>query len=131
MTHLLDAHTLIWSQDTPRLLGVAAQDVLTDRDNLLCVGNGTLWEIGIKVATGKLRLSKPFRTWIDFAITNLDLKIVEITLDHIERVSDMPFLKDHRDPFDRILAAQSLATTIPVVSIDEIFDTYGVNRIWN
>lgn len=128
---MLDAHTLIWSQDTPRLLGVAAQDVLTDRDNLLCVGNGTLWEIGIKVATGKLRLSKPFRTWIDFAITNLDLKIVEITLDHIERVSDMPFLKDHRDPFDRILAAQSLATTIPVVSIDEIFDTYGVNRIWN
>lgn len=38
MTHLLDAHTLIWSQDTPKLLGVAAQDVLTDRDNLLCVG---------------------------------------------------------------------------------------------
>ncbi len=113
------------------MLGIAAQDVLTDRDNLLCVGNGTLWEIGIKVATGKLRLSKPFRTCIDFAITNLDLKIVEITLDHIERVSDMPFLKDHRDPFDRILAAQSLATTIPVVSIDEIFDAYGVNRIWN
>jgi PIN domain nuclease of toxin-antitoxin system len=57
------------------------------------------------------------------------LSILSITLDHAERQIGLAF--HHRDPFDRLLAAQALAENIPLVSNDAIFDAYGVNRIWN
>lgn len=129
MIHLLDTHTLIWSQDDPSKLGATASAVLQDPGQALAIGIVTAWEIGIKVAIGKLQLSKPYREWIDTAIANLGLVVMPITLDHIEHQIALPF--HHRDPFDRLLAAQSLVDGIPFVSGDAIFDAYGVNRIWN
>jgi PIN domain nuclease of toxin-antitoxin system len=129
VTHLLDAHTLIWSQDDPSRLGAAAKTVLQDPANVLVVGTETVWEIGIKTAIGKLRLAKPFRDWIDKAIGDLGLVLLPIELDHIEKHNALPF--HHRDPFDRMLAAQSLLSGMPVVSSDAIFDAYGVSRVWS
>lgn len=129
MTHLLDAHALIWSQDDPSQLGAAAAAVLQSRANTLAVGIETIWEIGIKVSLGKLRLSKPFRAWVETAITDLDLAIVPLRLDHVERQTTLPF--HHRDPSDRLLAAQALVENLPVVSTDGIFDRYGVTQVWD
>jgi PIN domain nuclease of toxin-antitoxin system len=129
VTHLLDAHTRIWSQDDPSRLGASATTTLQDRANVLVVGAETIWEIGIKTAIGKLRLAKPFRDWIDKAIADLGLVILPIQFDHIEKHNALPF--HHRDPFDRMLAAQSLLSGMPVVSSDAIFDAYGGNRAWN
>jgi PIN domain nuclease of toxin-antitoxin system len=129
VTHFLDAHTLIWSQDDPGRLGASAATTLQDRANVLVVGVETIWEIGIKTAIGKLRLAKPFRDWIDKAIADLGLVVLPIHLDHVEKHNGLPF--HHRDPFDRMLAAQSLLSGMPVLSSDVIFDAYGVNRIWN
>jgi len=131
VTHLVDANALIWSQDKTGPLGTEAEDVLTDMANRLGVGIGTLWEIAIKVASGKLALSKPLRPWIDAAIQNLDLTILDVSLDHIERLSALPDVKKHKDPFDRILAAQALVEGVPIISIDTKLDAYGVTRIWN
>jgi len=61
-------------------------------------------------------------------MADLGLIILPITLDHADRQSGLPF--HHRDPFDRLLAAQALVEGIPVVSADAIFDQYGANRIW-
>lgn len=129
MTHLLDAQALIWSQEDPNRLGPAALLALQDPANDLAVGIETIWELGIKTAIGKLTLNKAFRTWIDTAIADLGLAIVPIRLDHIDRHNSLPF--HHRDPFDRLLIAQSLVGGIPVVSSDAIFDAYGVARVWN
>jgi len=125
--YLLDTHTLIWSQDNPSKLPTAAKDALTDpaHDRLLSIV--TVWEIGIKVALGKLNLSKPLRVWVKTAITDLVLTELPITLDHIERQMGLPV--HHRDPFDRLLAAQSLSEGTTLISADTVFDAYSVQRI--
>jgi len=126
--YLLDAHTLLWSQNDTGKLSAAATVAQTDpaHDRLLSVV--TIWEIGIKVALGKLPLSKPFRAWIETAITDMALTVLPISLDHVERQMGLMF--HHRDPFDRMLIAQALVEGIPLISCDVIFDAYGVNRIW-
>jgi PIN domain nuclease of toxin-antitoxin system len=83
--YLLDAHTLLWSQDDTSKLSAAAKVALIDpaHDRLLSIV--TVWEIGIKVALGKLPLAKPFRTWMETAISDLALIELPISLDHVER----------------------------------------------
>ena len=128
MRHLVDAHSLIWALDDPAKLGAAAATALQDPANELLVSAGTMWELAIKTSLGKLSLSLPFRRWVERAIADLDLEVLPITLDHAERQAGLPF--HHRDPFDRLLAAQALVEGIPVVSADAAFDPYGVKRIW-
>lgn len=57
-----------------------------------------------------------------------ETRILPILPSHLRRVVSLPF--HHRDPFDRLLAAQSVAEGVPLVSRDEVFDTYGVQRLW-
>jgi PIN domain nuclease of toxin-antitoxin system len=125
---LLDAHTLLWSQDDTTRLSAVAAATLSDPAHDRLVSITTIWEIGIKVAIGKLPLSKPFRVWMDTAITDLAASVLPVTLDHIERQTQLDF--HHRDPFDRLLIAQALVEDIPLISSDTQFDIYGVKRIW-
>ncbi len=129
MRYLLDAHTLLWSQDDTNRLSAMATATLSDPVHDRLVSIATIWEIGIKVAIGKLPLSKPFRAWIDTAIADLAASVLPITLDHLERQSQLEF--HHRDPFDRLLIAQALVEDIPIISSDTQFDVYGVMRLWN
>lgn len=128
MRHLLDAHSLIWALDDPSKLGAAATAVLRAPENELLLSAGTMWELSIKCGLTRLKLSLPFRQWMQKAITDLDLRVLPITLDHAEWQAGLPF--HHRDPFDRPLAAQAIVERIPLVSADEIFDEYEVGRIW-
>lgn len=129
MKYLLDAHTLLWSQDDTSRLSAAATAMLTDPMHDRLASIATVWEIGIKVAIGKLPLSKPFRVWIDTTLTDLAASVLPITLDHVERLTQLEF--HHRDPFDRLLIAQALVEGIPLISSDAQFDAYGVKRIWD
>ena len=129
MKRFLDAHTLIWSVDDPAQLSGTAMIEAQNPANDLLVSIASIWEIAIKYGKGKLPLSLPVRPWIEKAVAALDLTIFPIALDHAELLTTLPF--HHRDPFDRILAAQALVEAIPVVSCDAIFDAYGVARIWN
>ncbi|MCO6458706.1 MAG: type II toxin-antitoxin system VapC family toxin [Pirellulaceae bacterium] len=129
MKFLVDAHTLLWSQDDTTRLSAVATTTLTDPAHDRLVSIATVWEIWIKVAIGKLGLSKPFRVWMDTAITDLAATVLPITLDHVERQTQLEF--HHRDPFDRLLIAQSLAEDIPLISSDARFDSYDVKRIWD
>ena len=129
MRYLLDTHTLLWSQDDTGKLSAAATTALTDPAHERLLSVASVWEIGIKVALGKLRLSKPFRVWVQTAIADLVLTELPITLDYVERQMGLPF--HHRDPFDRLIAAQSLSEAMPLISSDTIFDAYGVQRVWS
>jgi PIN domain nuclease of toxin-antitoxin system len=128
MRHLVDAHSLIWALDDPSKLRAAASTAMQSSANELLVGAGTIWEFSIKCGLGKLTLSLPFRQWMEKAIADLDLIVMPITLDSVDLQAGLPF--HHRDPFDRLLAAQALVEGIPLVSADAIFDQYGVMRIW-
>jgi PIN domain nuclease of toxin-antitoxin system len=128
MKLLLDAHALIWSADRPAQIPAAAMAALSDPSCDLLVSAATIWEMAIKHSLGKLPLSLPYRQWMETALADLGLALLPITLDHAERQCALPF--HHRDPFDRLLAAQSLVEDLYLVSGDTIFDSYGVKRIW-
>ena len=128
MRHLVDAHSLIWALDNPRKLGIRATVILEDPANELIVSVGTIWELSIKVGLGKLSPSLPYRTWMEKALIDLALVVSPITLEIAERQMALPF--HHREPFDRLLAAQCLVEAIPIVSADSVFDQYGVSRTW-
>jgi PIN domain nuclease of toxin-antitoxin system len=129
MRVLLDTHTLIWAQDEPARLGASAVLTLQDPANELVMSAVTVWEIGIKIAIGKLKLALPFRSWVAKAILDLNLVESPIRIEYVDLQIGLPF--HHRDPFDRLLASQSLVDGVSLVSGDPVFDTYGVPRIWN
>jgi len=126
--HLIDAQALIWYVDQDHLLTWSARAAISDPANELVLSVGTIWEIGIKVGLGKLSLSLPYRRWMDTAIADLDLELLPITVEYADVQAGLP--GHHRDPFDRLLAAQALKDGLPLISADAIFDQYGVRRIW-
>jgi PIN domain nuclease of toxin-antitoxin system len=88
----------------------------------------SLWEIAIKVSLGKLMISGSLDTFIPEQLALNSIGILNITLAHTAAVSTLPF--HHRDPFDRLLVAQSLVEDIPIISRDSTLDAYGVTRNW-
>lgn len=128
MRLLVDAHSLIWALDDPSRLGAGAIAALQAPENDLLLGAGTIWELSIKVRLAKLTLSLPFVQWMESAIADLELTVLPISLTHAGQQAELPFY--HRDPFDRLLAAQAIVENTPLVSVDVIFDQYGVTRIW-
>lgn len=128
MKLLLDTQTLLWFVWNHPKLSVVAQGLIADPANDLYFSAASYWEIAIKVSIGKLPLTDPFDVFINRVIADNDLSILPIGLDHANKVITLPF--HHRDPFDRMLAAQSLVEGVSFVSVDSVFDAYGVNRLW-
>jgi PIN domain nuclease of toxin-antitoxin system len=93
---------------------------------LFSVING--WEIVIKQGTGKLTLPEPAETYIPSRIAANQFTILPVQLSHILQVASLPDL--YRDPFDRLLIAQSQVENIPIISIDRYVIQYPVNVIW-
>jgi PIN domain nuclease of toxin-antitoxin system len=101
---------------------------LEDPGNDLLLSAGTVWEIAIKVGLRKLALSQPFGQWIVKAIADLGLRILPISVEAADVQIALP--SHHRDPFDRLLVAQSQTEAAILVSVDSVFDQYGVRRLW-
>ena len=128
MRLLLDTQSLIWYVDQDHLLSRPAHAAITDPQNDLMLSAASIWEIAIKVGIKKLTLSLPYHAWITKAIGDLGLAIVPITIDYANAQASLP--PHHGDPFDRLIIAQALVDSNPIVSNDVHFDPYGVTRIW-
>ena len=128
MKLLLDTHTVIWSMDDPTKLSRPAVEAIEIESHERLISIATVWELSIKVQLGKLTLSRPFREWIDDALTFLCANLLSVTLDDADEQHRLPL--HHRDQFDRMLAAQARTGELMIVSVDQVFDLYGVSRIW-
>ena len=128
MRILLDTHALIWYVDQDHLLGATAHAAITDPANELLLSAATIWEISIKLGLKKLALSLPFLQWMNRAIADLGITVLPITVEYADAQAGLPF--HHRDPFDRLLAAQAQVEKVPLVSSDALFDQYGIPRLW-
>lgn len=128
MKCLLDTHALLWWVTTPEVLSPALLDLLSDRSNELLLSVAVPWELAIKTNTGKLDAGKILRE-IEFGRLKEDLQMLPAEVSHVIRAGMLPL--HHRDPFDRLLAAQALELGVPIVSLDTKFDLYGVKRIWD
>jgi len=75
-----------------------------------------------------LTLSEPFETFIPEQLAENGVELLDISVAHTALIASMPF--HHRDPFDRLIAAQASAEQMTLVSADEAFDAYGITRLW-
>lgn len=128
MQVLLDTSTFIWFVTRSALLSQPARQFIQPGSNQVYLSIVSAWEMGIKVGVGKLKLAQPIKTFIDTQTQINNIQLLSLALDEIELVSSFPL--HHKDPFDRLLAAQSLVHGMPIISNDSKLDLYGVQRIW-
>ena len=128
MKLLLDTHTFIWFVMGDRQLSLPARQLIEDQFNDKFVSPATIWEMAIKHSLGKLNLQQPFRSFIEQHLAGNGFDILAISNEHIFTVAGLPY--HHRDPFDRMLIAQSLTEQFPLISVDTLFDRYAVQRLW-
>lgn len=128
MKLLLDTHAFLWFILDDSHLSNTASALICDPSNQIFVSPATHWEIAIKIGLGKYQLPEPFDTFMTRQIEANRFEILPVEIRHTARLIGLPFY--HRDPFDRLLAAQTLADQLALVSRDEIFDAYGVLRLW-
>lgn len=128
MTILLDTHAFLWFIAGDRRLSTTARTMIEDARNLRWLSMASVWEIAIKTSLGRLTTPEPIDTFLVDQLQRNGINLFPISLVHVLRVATLPFL--HRDPFDRLIAAQCLTETIPIVSRDEVFEYYGATRLW-
>ncbi len=128
LTLLLDTHTLLWLlRDDPQL-SAKAKALIEDPNNRKLVSIVSCWEIAIKAGQGKMNLTEPCRTLLGRELPRNSLELLPISLEHATAVEGLP--QHHKDPFDRLLIAQAMIESIPIVSVDAAFNPYPITRIW-
>ena len=128
MKLVLDTHALLWFAWNDKQLSSAARLALSDPKNELFLSVASLFELAIKINLGKLQLGCPLGDFFKLASQHLEFSWLTISVAHAEHYSSLPL--HHRDPFDRMLASQTLIEQWSLVSGDLLFDAYGVPRIW-
>ena len=129
MSLLLDTHTFLWwAEDSARLSKRARAAVA--RSNEACyLSLASCWEMAIKISLGRLKIgSASLDRFVAEQMAANSVQPLSVKLPHLARVAGLPF--HHRDPFDRLLAAQALEEGLSIVSIDAVFTRYGVTRVW-
>ena len=127
MNLLLDTHALIWFSENDPKLSLTAKAAIESPDNNRFVSMATLWEMAIKLNLGKLSLQIPLSQIIP-ALSSNGFDLLTIDPVHILKIETLPRI--HGDPFDRMLISQALADGLVIVSKEELFEEYGVGRIW-
>jgi PIN domain nuclease of toxin-antitoxin system len=125
---LLDTHTLLWATLSPASLSRQASAIIADGVNVILVSAASAWEIATKVRLGKLPGAETLeREFLD-VMDDAGYTLLPIDAESALRAGRLT--SEHRDPFDRIIAAQALASDIPILSRDSKLDSFGIRRIW-
>ena len=126
MNVLLDTHTLLWALTDESKLSERVRKLLPKAETWFSVAS--LWEIVIKAQIGKIPLPRPTGPFVISKLALNGVQILQVTPDHVLRIESLPDY--HRDPFDRMLIAQSLEEKLPLVTADRVFARYPVQVIW-
>ncbi len=120
---LLDTHVLLWWLSADENLGEHATKLIADSRNEVFVSAATIWEIAIKKNKGLLEAPDD----LDRIVEDEGFSKLPISLFHSEKAGDLP--KIHRDPFDRMLVAQSQAEGLEIMTADAEIPKYGTKLI--
>jgi len=125
---LLDTHALLWWLTDDRSLPASARKLIARGSNTVVVSAASAWEIATKVRLGKLPMAVDLVADLDRVLAQEGFEPLAISVDHSVRAGLLP--GPHKDPFDRMLIAQSQAENVPILSNDAALDGYGVRRLW-
>ena len=128
MRALLDTHALIWWFSDDPSLPQPIRGIIADTDNILVVSAASAWELAIKYHQGKLRKAADLVSDFSSRIEREGFQLLPISAEHGIRAGLLP--GPHKDPFDRMLIAQSQAENTPIISNETVFENYGVRRLW-
>ncbi len=128
MKILLDTCTFLWASQQPAMLSQVAIAVIDDSRSELHVSDVSLWEITLKHAAGKLPLPDAPRVWIPQKLAYHQFQSLRLNQDAIFRSGELP--GKHPDPFDRLIAAQSIEFGLTILSPDTLLSSLGAARIW-
>lgn len=128
MRLLLDTHALAWwFLDTPQL-PTRIRDYIIDPDNLIVVSAVSAFEASTKFRIGKWDDAGPLATAFEETMISLGYPVLDVTARHATRAGLLP--GEHRDPFDRLLAAQALVEDFVMVTNDGAIKELGAEIIW-
>lgn len=125
---LLDTHALLWWLDGDRRLSKKVRTEIAREDAVVFVSAASAWEITTKARLGKLPGALAVAADVAGAVAGQGFSELDITLRHAQRAGRLP--GEHRDPFDRMLIAQSQIEDLALVSDEALFDAYGIERFW-
>ena len=127
MNLLLDTHVFLWLNQQPEKLSKNVLALCEDSKNTLYLSHVSPWEIQIKSKLGKLNLQIPLQEMIATQQRDNDLKLLPITLQHIYALADLE--NYHQDPFDRLLIAQAIVESMPLITVDSKIMHYPIVTI--
>ncbi len=123
---ILDTHAFIWlSENDPNLPNNLRE--MIDLADTVYLSIVSLWEMAIKLNLGKLSLKRSYET-IEQELKSSDISLLPITFIDTVQIYRLPL--HHRDPFDRMLIAQAINKSLILISRDNQFDAYPIQRIW-
>lgn len=125
---LLDTHTLLWWLFDDTRLSANARQAIATPEHHIWISAASAWEIATKGRLGKLPEAGDVPQKLPHYLRQARFLELPISIEHSLRAGALP--GPHRDPFDRMLIAQSFSTGYPVVTIDPVFRDYGVKVLW-
>jgi PIN domain nuclease of toxin-antitoxin system len=128
MKVLLDTHTFLWWVTEDSKLSSKASEIIRDGNNELYLSAASGWEITIKAQLNRIQLPGPPEKFISEQLRINGIQSLPILMSHALHVYNLP--DHHRDPFDRILIAQSQLEGLPILTADPSFSLYEIGVIW-
>ncbi|HJX74636.1 MAG TPA: type II toxin-antitoxin system VapC family toxin [Candidatus Deferrimicrobiaceae bacterium] len=128
MRVLLDTHVLLWWLFDDLGLSASARALIADPGNAVLVSSASAWEIATKRRLGKLPEAEEAVENLPRLLREARIEFMPITVEHALAAGALP--GPHRDPFDRMLIAQSRIENLPVVTADPVFAQYSVPVLW-
>jgi len=128
MRYLLDTHTFLWWIVDGDLLPKRVRDIISDGGNTLYLSAASGWEIAVKAELGRLQLPYEPERVIPEQMSSNTIVGLPIQMSHALHVHSLP--KHHRDPFDRMLLAQSQVEGLPILTSDPDIAKYEVEVVW-
>ena len=127
MNYLIDTHILLWMMLEPNKLSEKVKSVLVNYSNTIYVSQVSLWEMAVKIKIGKLDIKMSLTDIIN-KMNNHGILILPIKNNHIEETINLEL--HHRDPFDRLIIAQTRVENMTIISKDSNFSKYDVEILW-
>jgi PIN domain nuclease of toxin-antitoxin system len=128
MTLLLDTCTFIWLCSDPEKLSGPAAQALDEATNDRALSMASVWEITLKYQNGKLPLPLKPDLWVEEQLRLQDIDVLPLQRDVLYQAATLPPV--HKDPFDRVIAADALQRKLRLVSPDKPFELYRCQVIW-
>jgi PIN domain nuclease of toxin-antitoxin system len=128
ITVLLDTHALLWWLTDDPSLSQRAKELIKDPDNKVLVSSASAWEIATKYRIGKLPGGEAVAPNLSEILRLERMEVLSIGLEHALLAGRLE--RPHRDPFDRMLAAQAILESVPIISRDSALLDLGTTTVW-